>query len=222
MDKLPDLSLIWQETLGWSPTPMQVDKFQELYHEIIQGNRHLNLTRITSPRDFWEKHLWDSLAGAVSPVINPQDVLRVIDIGTGAGFPGLPVAIAFPHWHITLLDSTKKKVNFLTQLCQSLHLTNVQAIAARAEELQKDRQYRNHYDLALVRAVGSACVCAEYALPLVKSGGLALLYRGYWSEQENTELLQSLATLSGKLEHLQQLATPLSQSTRHYLFLRKI
>jgi len=222
MDSLPDLSLIWQQTLDWQPLPGQKEKFQELYKEIIEGNRQFNLTRITSPRDFWEKHLWDSLAGVISPSIMREENLEVIDIGTGAGFPGIPVAIAFPHWQVTLLDSTQKKVNFLNNLCTSLALNNVQAIAARAEELQKQKQYQNYYDLALVRAVGSAHVCTKYALPLVKKGGLAILYRGHWSEAENTELTQSLSSLSGKIEEIQELTTPLSQSQRHYLWLRKI
>lgn len=222
MDSLPDLSLIWQQTLDWQPLPGQKEKFQELYKEIIEGNRQFNLTRITSPRDFWEKHLWDSLAGVISPSIMREESLDVIDIGTGAGFPGIPIAIAFPHWQVTLLDSTQKKVNFLNNLCSKLLLNNVQAIAARAEELQKKQQYQNHYDLALVRAVGSAHVCAEYALPLVKKGGLAILYRGHWSEAENTELRESLSSLSGKIEEIQELTTPLSQSQRHYLWLRKI
>jgi len=222
MDSLPDLSLIWQQTLDWQPNTEQKEKFQELYKEIIEGNRQFNLTRITSPRDFWEKHLWDSLAGVISPSIMTEKTLEVIDIGTGAGFPGIPVAIAFPHWQVTLLDSTQKKVNFLNNLCTSLALNNVQAIAARAEELQKQQQYQNHYDLALVRAVGSAHVCTEYALPLVKKGGLAILYRGHWSETENSELTESLSSLSGKIEEIQELTTPLSQSQRHYLWLRKI
>ncbi len=222
MDKLPELDLIWEQTLGWSPTPAHKNTFEQLYQEILEANRQFNLTRITSPRDFWEKHLWDSLAGVISPLLPRDQPLQVIDIGTGAGFPGIPIAIAFPHWQVTLLDSTRKKVNFLNNLSQHLHLTNVKAIAARAEELQKDQQYQNHYDLALIRAVGSATVCTEYTLPLVKKGGLAILYRGYWSVEENNELDKNLTTLSGKIETIQELTTPLSQSTRHYLCLRKV
>lgn len=222
MDKLPELDLIWEQTLGWLPTPYQKQKFQQLYEEILEGNRQFNLTRITSPRDFWEKHLWDSLAGVISPSFPPDQPLQVIDIGTGAGFPGIPIAIAFPDCQVTLLDSTRKKVNFLNNLSQHLSLTNVTAIASRAEELAKDKQYQNFYDLALIRAVGSATVCTEYTLPLLKTGGQAILYRGFWSEEENNELLKTLTNLSGKIETIQELTTPLSQSTRHYLWLRKL
>ena len=192
MDNLPDLSSIWQQTLGWEPNPEEQAQFQQLYQKILQGNRELNLTRITSPRDFWEKHLWDSLAGIISELVPRDESYRAIDIGTGAGFPGIPIAIAFPHWHVTLLDSTRKKVAFLNHLYTSLALNNIETLAARAEELHKDTQHQNAYNLALVRAVGSASVCAEYALPLIKVGGLAILYRGHWSESEDSNNLLRL------------------------------
>ena len=122
---LPEMIDMWQHTLNWQPTIEQQRLFQQLYEAILQGNQQLNLTRITEPSEFWEKHLWDSLRGVwlqESELRNqdsdsknetqPQS-LKLIDIGTGAGFPGLPVAIAFPHHVVTLLDSTRKKVTFL-------------------------------------------------------------------------------------------------------------
>ncbi|ELR99937.1 16S rRNA (guanine(527)-N(7))-methyltransferase RsmG [Gloeocapsa sp. PCC 73106] len=221
MDNLPDLSSIWQQTLNWEPNLEKKAQFQQLYQKILQGNRELNLTRITSPRDFWEKHLWDSLAGITSELIDWQQSLKAIDIGTGAGFPGMAIAIALPHWRVTLLDSTRKKVAFLDQLYTSLGLANIETIAARAEELHKQAQYQQGYDLALVRAVGSTSVCVEYALPLVKIGGLAILYRGHWSELEDRQLPEIVSNFGGRVEQIKELSTPLSQSTRHYLYVRK-
>jgi 16S rRNA (guanine527-N7)-methyltransferase len=221
MNKLPDFSEIWQQTLGWQPDQGQKHLFQQLYAQVLQGNRQLNLTRITSPRDFWEKHLWDSLVGVTSDLISWQEPKKVIDIGTGAGFPGIPVAIAVSPWEVTLLDSTHKKITFLNYLCNELGLENVKTIATRAEALKKDIQYNQFYDLALVRAVGSVSVCAEYALPLIKTGGIAVLYRGHWTEQENKELEVAISHLGAKLAQVKQLTTPLSQSTRHYLYLCK-
>lgn len=221
MDKLPDLNIIWQQTLGWQPNAEEKAQFEQLYRQILKGNRELNLTRITSPRDFWEKHLWDSLAGVISELIDSEQPHQAIDIGTGAGFPGIPVAIAFPHWQVTLLDSTRKKVNFLNHLYTSLALNNIDTLAARAEEIHRDTQFQHSYDLALVRAVGSASVCAQYALPLIKAGGLAILYRGHWSELEDKQLTDTVSGLDAQIEAVKELSTPLSQSTRHYLYLRK-
>jgi hypothetical protein len=96
---LPALLDLWQETLHWQPSSLQQSQFQSLYQQILQGNRQFNLTRITEPEEFWEKHLWDSLRGIASLPLTPEpDALKVLDIGTGAGFPGLPIAIAQPSW----------------------------------------------------------------------------------------------------------------------------
>lgn len=227
---LPAAPARWHDTLGWCPGPVQQQQFQGLYAGILQGNQQMNLTRITEPTDFWEKHLWDSLSG-LWPWLQPQEqqpvwgaalaVERVIDIGTGAGLPGLPAAIALPHWQITLLDSTQKKVRFLATLAQDLELGRVQAIADRAETLGRQPAHRNHYDLALLRAVGPATTCAEYALPLLRVGGVAVLYRGQWSKAENQSLSQALALLGGQILAVRPWQTPLSHSMRHCVYLQK-
>ena len=112
---LPKLEEVWQPTLQWQPDFEQQQQFQQLYEEILAGNRQLNLTRITAPEEFWEKHLWDSLAamkwlGKIVEIEKTKSPQQVIDIGTGAGFPGIPVAIAFPLSQVTLLDATRKKL----------------------------------------------------------------------------------------------------------------
>jgi 16S rRNA (guanine527-N7)-methyltransferase len=218
--KLPEMDAVWQQTLNWQPDEKCQAQFQHLYEEILEGNRQLNLTRITIPEEFWEKHLWDSLRGVVprlQSVITPQ---QVIDIGTGAGFPGLPVAIAFPNTWVTLLDSTRKKINFLANLMPQLAIKNVTTLIGRAEAIGRQRQHRQHYDIALVRAVGTASVCVEYALPLLKTGGLAILYRGHWTDEETDKLLPVLEQLGGVIESIEQFTTPLSNSIRHCLYLR--
>ena len=222
IQKLPPLREIWQDTLGWQPNERQQQQFQRLYEEILLGNRQLNLTRITEPMEFWEKHLWDSLAGVVVAAEREENrPLRGIDIGTGAGFPGIPVAIAFPNWTVTLLDSTRKKMTFLATLLTQLGINNLKTLIGRAEEIGQQQLHREAYNLALIRAVGSASTCAEYALPLLKVGGLAIVYRGHWSEGD-TKILESAVTqLGGKIESIQKLTTPLTQSVRHYVYLRK-
>jgi 16S rRNA (guanine527-N7)-methyltransferase len=216
---------IWQETLGWKPSENQRLKFQKLYEEILAGNRRLNLTRITEPEEFWEKHLWDSLAGLVgmglTDIVEKEQHLSVIDIGTGAGFPGIPIAIAFPLWTVTLLDATRKKINFLENLLQQLEIVNAQTLLGRAEEIGRDKFQRENYDLVTIRAVGEAAVCAEYALPLLKVGGLAILYRGHWTQEENLALETAVGQLGGKIEDIPALTTPISRSVRHWIYLRK-
>lgn len=223
---LPDLLPLWQQTLHWQPTPQQHEQFQQLYDLIVAGNQQQNLTRITDPTEFWEKHLWDSLSG-IQPLLSaavpePAVPFQVIDIGTGAGFPGLPVAIVQPHWQVTLLDSTQKKVTFLQTVVDTLPLPNGVPLVGRAEQLGHTTPHRAGYDLALLRAVSAASVCAEYALPLLKMGGLAILYRGHWSDAEAEQLQGAIAQLGGRLESTIALATPMTQGVRHCLYLRKV
>ncbi|MBF2000898.1 MAG: 16S rRNA (guanine(527)-N(7))-methyltransferase RsmG [Synechococcales cyanobacterium M58_A2018_015] len=218
--RLPSANELWQETLGWHPTQDQQAQFQRLYEQILAANQSLNLTRITEPADFWEKHLWDSLRG-IQPWINTERSLRVIDIGTGGGFPGVPVALARPDWTVTLLDSTRKKINFLRTLVADLGLSQTELLVERAEQAGHLPQQRGCYDLALIRAVATATVCAEYALPLLKVGGTAVLYRGQWTTEEATALANAAQILGGTLDGTAVFTTPLSHAVRHCLYLKK-
>jgi 16S rRNA (guanine527-N7)-methyltransferase len=244
LPSLPEMANIWQQTLYWTPTVQQQMQFQRLYEFILEGNRQLNLTRITDPQEFWEKHLWDSLRGIVrflrdrgvgevgeageaeggntlSPS-SPSSSLSFIDIGTGAGFPGIPVAISVANSTVTLLDSTRKKTVFLEKIGAELDLTNVKALTSRSEEVGQHPQHRQTYDVALIRAVGTASVCAEYALPLLKQDGLAVLYRGNWIEEETKSLENAVNQLGGIIESIDQFTTPLTHGIRHCVYLRKV
>ena len=222
---LPKMSEIWQTTLNWQPTNLQENQFQQLYQLIIAGNRQINLTRITEPEEFWEKHLWDSLRG-----IAPKQIFipgidrgkRIIDIGTGAGFPGLPIALIFPNSQVTLLDSTGKKITFIETVLSALALNNAKTLLGRAEEIGQQYEHRQNYDVAVIRAVGNVSVCAEYSLPLVRKGGLSIIYRGSWSEAENESLETAVEQLGGVVELIEEFSTPLSNSMRHCLYLRKV
>lgn len=218
---LPPMNQIWSQTLNWQPSDAQEQLFQQIYQEVLEGNRQQNLTRITSPEDFWEKHLWDSLSGIIALEEILSHKLQIIDVGTGAGFPGIPLAIAFPHWRITLLDSTRKKITFVNDLIAKLQLDNATGIVARAEELGRIPGDRASYDLALVRAVSKPSVCAEYSLPFVKKGGLAILYRGHWSDEDTASLTAAATQLGGKIELIHRWETPLSKGIRHCIYLRK-
>ncbi|CAA9345901.1 16S rRNA (guanine(527)-N(7))-methyltransferase, partial [uncultured Microcoleus sp.] len=160
MPVLPQMNELWQETLNWQPDESQQQQFQRLYELIVEGNRSLNLTRITEPIEFWEKHLWDSLRGIARllPANNSagenrklpaESVQKVIDIGTGGGFPGLPIAIALPQLSVTLLDSTRKKITFLETVLPSLGIENAATLLGRADEIARGPQHKQAYDLAL-------------------------------------------------------------------------
>lgn len=222
ISQLPQLLEQWQNTLGWQPDTKQQSLFQQLYTVILQGNRQLNLTRITEPAEFWEKHLWDSLS-SLQPwlTVAPLNGFQVIDIGTGGGFPGVPAAIVRPDWRLTLLDSTRKKTAFLESLGQQLQLENITTLTDRAEQVGQNPQYRESFDLALIRAVANASVCAEYALPLLKVGGMAVLYRGQWTEAEAIALAAAVEQLGGTIDSVKAWITPLSQSVRHSIYLKK-
>ncbi|MGG6296100.1 16S rRNA (guanine(527)-N(7))-methyltransferase RsmG [Leptolyngbya sp. AN02str] len=221
---LPVLLDCWQSTLGWRPTDVQQAQFQALYEQILVANRSLNLTRITEPEEFWEKHLWDSLSGVQWMLANPAEVAssRLIDIGTGAGFPGVPVAIALPQLSVTLMDSTRKKILFLDGFIEQLPLPNAQTVSDRVEALGQDPHHREQYDLATLRAVAAANVCAEYALPLVAVGGHAVLYRGQWTPEEEKKLAIAAKSLGGAIAQVEQFSTPLSHSIRTCIHLQKV
>lgn len=256
-----EYQMIWETTIGWHPDADQLQLFQQMYRAVLQGNQVFNLTRITEPEEFWEKHLWDSMSGIraflnedtpsdESSELIPFDIsttdtsiaatsaagdsekrdggtlvtqpLNVIDIGTGAGFPGLPVAIACPAWQVTLLDSTRKKTRFLDAVITALHIQNAATVTERVEAVGRAPRSREHYDLALLRAVAPVSVCAEYALPLLKLGGWAVLYRGHWTDEDAETLLPALDVLGGEVELIDQLHTPLSKGDRHCIILRKV
>lgn len=220
---LPPFLELWQNTLNWHPNQKQQQIFQVLYEQILEGNSQLNLTRITEPSEFWEKHLWDSLSGLSQINLEPlQDSYQVIDIGTGAGFPGLPIAIAYPSWQITLLDSTRKKLLFVQQIIEKILIENAQTLVGRAEAVARKKQYRASYDLVTIRAVSNAVVCAEYALPFLKVGGTTILYRGQWSEEEYYHLKFALSLLGGEITFVKSFQTPLTQAIRHCVYIQKI
>jgi 16S rRNA (guanine527-N7)-methyltransferase len=220
IELLPEYLDLWESSLHWCPSRSIVDLFQQLYAETITVNRTFNLTRITEPTEFWEKHLWDSLRGISNLLTEPQQI-EAIDIGTGGGFPGLPIAIARPDWQLNLVDATAKKINFVTATVEQLNLTNVRAETARIESLGENDSHRDRYDLATIRAVANPNVCAEYALPLLKIGGSAVLYRGNWTEEEQISLDRAVALLGAEITKVDAFTTPLTNGERHCIWVKK-
>lgn len=217
MSQFSQLFTQWQSTLNWLPNSEQITQFEKLYELVLEGNSKQNLTRITEPDDFWEKHLWDSLRGVLA--YWDRENIKVIDIGTGAGFPGLPIAIARPSWQVTLLDSKQKKVAFVNETIQTLGLTNAIALAGRGEELNTLSAYRKKYDLAVVRAVGKPDICATYCLPFLKKSGTAILYRGQWLPEESEQIDIFCEEQGLQVVEQERFQTPITEGVRHSVYL---
>ena len=218
--QLPLMLEEWQSTTGWQPGATQLLQFQNFFDLVCLANKSLNLTRILEPVDFWEKHLWDSL----QPVLTRPELqgsAKVIDLGTGGGFPGLPIAVAYPDWAVTVMDSTAKKISFIESGLATLELTNVTTVVDRTESLARNPLHREAYQLATIRAVAEAAVCAEYAVPFLAIRGTAILYRGRWSSEETVTLTNAVEQLGAKITEISAYQTPLSQGERHCIYIQK-
>jgi 16S rRNA (guanine527-N7)-methyltransferase len=166
--------------LGIDLDEAQLRRFAVYAAELVVWNRRVNLTRIVDPVAIQERHFLDSLTCAlpVLAALESSPSWRCIDVGSGAGFPGLPLAIAFPSLRVTLLEATGKKVAFLDHLVRALELTGVTVLAGRAEEVARDPRHRDGYDLACARALAPLSIALELCLPFVRPGGVLVLPRG--------------------------------------------
>ena len=171
---------------------------------LMHANTRMNLTSVREADEAWDKHIFDSLT-LIPLLAELDDNSTIIDIGSGGGLPGIPLAIALPNLRFTLMDATKKKCDYLEQVASALGLSNVRVICSRAESLGQDRgektatgradAHREHYDIAMARGVGQIPMLAEITVPLVKIGGLVLMTKGQRAEEELTNAKQALHLL---------------------------
>ncbi len=192
--------------LGIRLSPAQLDRFERFAHELLSWNRHTNLTTIVEPREIAVRHVLDSLTLALLwPVEGPASL---VDIGSGAGFPGLPLKIVWPATHVLLVESVAKKAEFLRHVAAELGLDGVEVSAERAEVIGRDLRYRERFAFATGRAVAALPVLAEYCLPLVEVGGLFAAPRGSQGAAELVAAETALATLGGGQAELRQVTLP--------------
>ena len=164
------------DELGIKYNDEMIGKFSIYMDGVLEWNEKINLTAITDRDEFIEKHFIDSvLAAGASEVLNAENV---IDVGTGAGFPGIPLAIIFPDKEFVLMDSLNKRLKVINDLCRRADINNVTTVHCRAEELAKNREHREKYDLCISRAVANMSTLSEYCLPFIKPGGYFLAYKG--------------------------------------------
>ena len=175
----------------------QAEQFKNYYDLLIEWNSKINLTAITDYNEVLVKHFEDSIS--IMNILDMNSVDSVIDIGTGAGFPGIPIKIMFPHIKLTLLDSLNKRINFLNLVIEELGLDNVKTIHGRAEDYAKDAEYRENYDLVVSRAVANLSTLSELCLPFVKVGGYFISYKSDKSNEEIENAKHAYDLLGGKL-----------------------
>lgn len=181
----------------------------------------MNLTRITEPEEIATKHFLDSLSLIQALPETPANP-SVIDVGSGAGFPGLPVKIALPDIHMTLLEATRKKTKFLQHVIAVLSLTGVTVLTARAEETGHQLRYREQYDIALGRAVSKLATLVEYALPLVKIGGVVIAQKGQYPDEELGSAMHAIRVLGGNFRRSLPVQIPGLEAERHLVIIQKI
>jgi 16S rRNA (guanine527-N7)-methyltransferase len=204
---------------GISLSPQQIQQYETYYSTLVEWNEKMNLTAITDKPEVYLKHFYDSITAAF--YFDFTKPLHICDVGAGAGFPSLPIKIAFPELHITIVDSLNKRIGFLEHLSNQLGLKNVRFIHDRAELFGQNKEHREKYDVVTARAVARLSVLSELCLPLVKVGGTFVAMKGASANEELEAGKKAIAVLGGKLEESYSFTLPQEDSERNILIIKK-
>lgn len=221
MDRHYDLTILKDglSQLGILPEEDKTEQLIRYYELLISWNEVMNLTAITDWKEVCVKHFLDSVS--LCRAVDCTQKRSVIDVGTGAGFPGIPLKIIFPTLQITLLDSLRKRVNFLNEVIDTLGLTEIEAIHGRAEDFAKPGLMRERFDLCVSRAVANLSVLSEYCLPYVKKGGFFVSYKSEKAEEERKTAEKAIRLLGGEVCGETAFTLPFSDIYRNLLVIQK-
>ena len=206
------------DKLGINLSEIQLKQFYNYMNLLIEWNKKINLTAITEPDEIILKHFVDSLT--ISKYIS--DGTKVVDVGTGAGFPGIPLKIVRQDVDITLLDSLQKRINFLDEVINELNLEKITTIHSRVEDFGKNKKYREEFDIATSRAVANLSTLSEYLLPLVKVGGKVISMKGSLIQEELENSKNAIKILGGQIEKVDEFDLPNSDISRNIVLIDKI
>ncbi len=209
------------DKIGCEYNDEKLDKLLIYMDLLIEANKRTNLTSIVEPEEIVTKHFLDSLV--IIPYLNNinSQSLNIMDVGTGAGFPGIPIKIIRSIDNLTLVDSTKKKVNFLLSVINNLELENIKAIHGRAEELAKDKLYREKFDVVVSRALAPLNILVELCLPFVSVGGYFIAYKSKDIMAELNDAKNAISKIGGKVNNIEEVEVPYEDIERYLLIIEK-
>lgn len=208
------------EMLDISLSEKQLQQFLSYYEMLIEKNKVMNLTAITEKEEVIDKHFIDSIS--FNKAMDVTRPLKILDLGTGAGFPGIPLKIAYPNLEITLLDSLNKRIKFLDEVIEALGLEGISTIHGRAEDYAKQASYREQFDICVSRAVANLATLSEYCLPYVKEGGCFISYKSGSVEEELEQSKKAIFELGGKVKEVIAFTLPETDIERTFVVIEKV